>query len=263
MATLTRHSKYFARRAVLPRPLFERVAVIAALVLVLAVNWLANALPLGGLQTGEVSALYESYFTPAGFTFAIWGVIYTGLLLYAGYQLFPGRADEASLVVVGRLFVGNCLLNSAWLFAWHYQALGVSMLLMLGILATLAFIYRNIAAGGEASLLVSIPFTLYLAWICVATLANASALQTSLGLNDVLLSHVHWTVAKIALAAAVGATVSILRRDFVFVLVVAWAAYGISAKQVGVPVVYGASLTASILGVFLAVISFARSLQSR
>ncbi len=103
------------------RSVAERTGVIAALVLVLTVNWLANALPLGGLQTGQVSALYESYFTPAGFTFAIWGVIYTGLLLYAIYQALPARRDEARLAGIGRLFVVNSLLNCAWLFAWHWQ----------------------------------------------------------------------------------------------------------------------------------------------
>jgi len=240
------------------RSLVERVAVLAALALVLVVNWMANALPLGGLRTGEVSALYESYFTPAGFTFAIWGVIYTGLLVYAIYQVFPGRRDEARLGFIGRLFVINCILNSAWLYAWHYQVLGLSVLLMLCVLVTLVLVYRRLGERDETSLLVRIPFTVYLAWICVATLANVSALQTSLQLNDALLSHVHWTLAKIALAGAVGAMVCVIRRDFAFMLVVAWAAYGIAAKQVAVPEVHGAALAVSMLGVLLAIFTLFR-----
>ncbi len=236
---------------------------MAALMLVLGVNWLANALPLGGLQTGEVSALYESYFTPAGFTFAIWGVIYTGLLLYAIYQLFPGRFDEVRLTIIGRLFVGNCLLNSVWLFAWHYQALGLSLLVMLGILVTLVLIYRQLGKWGETSLLVHIPFTLYLAWICVATLANISALQTEMQMNDTVLTHIHWTVSKIGLAAAIGAAVCILRRDIPFILVVAWAAFGISVKQVEVPVVHGAALLVVLLGALLAIFTLVRILLRR
>lgn len=245
------------------RSLIERTAVVAALVLVLAVNWLANALPLGGVKTGQVSALYESYFTPASFTFSIWGVIYTGLLLYAIYQSFPGRQGEERLCYIGRLFVINCVLNSAWLFAWHYQALALSLILMLCVLATLVFAYSHLGEWGEVSLLVRIPFTLYLAWICVATLANVSALQTSLQLNDALFSHVHWTLGKIALAGTVGATVCLLRRDVAFVLVVAWAAYGIAGKQVGVPEVHGAALAVSILGLMLAVLTCIRVVQRR
>jgi hypothetical protein len=240
------------------RSIAERAAVVAALVLVLAVNWLANALPLGGMQTGEVSALYESYFTPAGFTFAIWGVIYAGLVLYTIYQAFPARRDEARLLPVGRLFVINCILNAAWLFAWHYQFIGLSMLLMLCVLATLVGIYRHLGARGDTSGLVRIPFTLYLAWICVATLANASALQTAFDGNDILLSHVNWTLLKIALAGAVGAIVCVLRRDVVFVLVVAWAAYGIASKQAAVPEVHGAALTVSALAVLVAVFTLVR-----
>lgn len=240
------------------RSLLERAAVPAALVLVLVVNWLANALPLGGLQTGEVSALYESFFTPAGFTFAIWGVIYTGLLLYAVYQALPNRTDEERLVSIGQLFVLNCLFNSAWLFAWHYQYLGISMLLMLAILATLVLTYRKLGEWGDTSLLVRIPFTLYLAWICVATLANVSALQTSLDLNDTGLSHVQWTLVKIAVAGAVGASVCLLKRDMLFVLVIAWAAFGIASKQVDVPEVQGAALAVSALMIMLGLVSGVR-----
>ena len=241
------------------RSVLERAGVIAALVLVLTVNWAANALPLGGVRTGEVSALYSSYFTPASITFAIWSVIYAGLLVYAVYQALPERRDEARLTPIGRLFIANCVLNSSWLFAWHYQLLGLSLVLMLCVLATLVLTYRHLGSRLDVSLLVRIPFTLYLAWICVATLANASAVQTSLQWNDVLLSHVHWTLAKIALAAAVGTTVCLLRRDPLFVLVLAWAAYGIAIKQVAVPEVHGAALTVSVLGVLLAVFTLTRA----
>ena len=247
----------------MPRSLAERGSVLAALVLVLTVNWLANALPLGGLQTGQVSALYESYFTPAGFTFAIWAVIYTGLLCYAIYQSLPGRSDESQLRPIGRLFVVNSLLNSAWLFAWHYQLLGLSLLLMVCVLATLVMVYRRLGDWGQTSLWVRIPFTLYLAWICVATLANASALQTALQFNDLVLSHVHWTQFKIALAGAVGATVCVLRRDMAFILVIAWAAFGIASKQVAIPEVHGAALTVSLLGVTLAIITLVRIIKHR
>lgn len=245
------------------RSVGERAAVVAALVLVIIVNWLANALPLGGLGTGEVSALYESSFTPAGFTFAIWGVIYTGLLLYAAYQALPARRDEARLAPIGRLFVVNSLLNCAWLFAWHWQYIAVCMLLMLGLLITLVLVYRRLGDWGDTSMLVRIPFTLYLAWICVATLANVSALQTAWGLNDSLLSQVHWTLLKLALAGAVGAMVCVARRDPVFMLVVAWAAWGIASKQVGVAEVHGAALSLAALGVLLAGFTLLRAVVRR
>ncbi|MEM1112248.1 MAG: TspO/MBR family protein [Pseudomonadota bacterium] len=239
------------------RSIRERVSVIAALVLVIAVNAAANVVPIAGLQTGEVSAMYASYFTPAGITFAIWSVIYSGLILYAIYQVFPQRRGEARLATIGRLFSLNCVLNSVWLFAWHYQYLGISLGLMLCILATLVMIYRHLGSGADVSLLVRVPFTLYLAWICVATLANLSALQTALDWNDALLSHEAWTLIKLAFAAAVGAAVCLLRRDPLFVLVIAWAAYGISVKQAEVPEVYGAAVAVSAIGVMLAAFTLA------
>ena len=67
---------------------------IVALVVVVLVNALANGLPLGGQSTGEVSAKYESLFTPAGYAFAIWGLIYLALFAFVIYQAGPRRPPE-------------------------------------------------------------------------------------------------------------------------------------------------------------------------
>jgi hypothetical protein len=225
---------------------------------VIFVNWLANSLPIGGVRTGEVSALYESLFTPAGFTFAIWGVIYTSLLIYAIYQAMPGQNNSVLLRDVGRLFIVNSLLNCAWLFAWHMQLLLVSLLVMTAILLSLIMIYRRLLREGGVSLILSLPFSIYLAWICVATIANISAWQTAMELNDAVLSSIHWTLVKLAIAAAIGSGVVLLKRDIPFVLVVGWAAYGISVKQAAIPEVYGASLTLVAVTLILSAFTLAR-----
>lgn len=240
------------------RTQIDRYGVVTALVLVLIVNWLANWLPIGGLGTGEVSALYESLFTPAGFTFAIWGVIYTGLLIYAIYQALPGQSGSIMLRDVGRLFIVNSLLNCVWLVAWHMQFLGTSLLIMLAILISLILTYRRLQQSDTVSAVVSLPFSIYLAWICVASLANVSALQTAMDMNDLGLTSLQWTLVKIAIAGAIGSAMVLLKRDVAFVLVIGWAAYGISAKQVATPEIYGAALTLSILAVLLALFAVAR-----
>lgn len=240
------------------RTRIDRYGVITALALVIIVNWLANWLPIGGLGTGEVSALYESLFTPAGFTFAIWGVIYTGLLIYAIYQALPAQAGSLILRDVGRLFIVNSLLNCIWLVAWHMQFIGTSLLIMLAILFSLILIYRRLQQSNSVSPLVSLPFSIYLAWICVASLANISALQTAMDMNDVGLNALHWTLMKIAIAGAIGSAMVLLKRDIAFILVIGWAAYGISVKQAATPEIYGAALTLVILAVILSLFAVAR-----
>jgi len=218
---------------------------IAAFIFVLGINGLANGLPIGGQTTGEISAKYPSLFTPAGFTFSIWGLIYLGLLVYVVYQALPAQRDNEQLAKISLPFKLNCVANGLWIFAWHNDLLILSLILMLGILLTLVQIFRGLDA--EVGLIVKFPFSLYTGWITVATIANISAAQTGFDLNDVGLSAIQWTWLKLAVAGAIGAIVIAHTRNVVYVLVVAWAAFGIYSKQAATPEVAGAAITLSLL----------------
>ena len=182
----------------------DRVGNVAALVIVLIVNGLASGLPLGGQTTGQVSAKYPSLFTPAGFTFAIWGIIYLSLIAFVIYQALPGQRNSQTIAKITPLFVVNCMSNAAWIFAWHYDFLWLSLLLMVVTLLTLVQIYRLLSAAGEPDsitewLCLRLPFALYTGWITVATIANISVLQTANGWDDAGLSAVDWTLLKLAM----------------------------------------------------------------
>lgn len=224
---------------------------IAAFTAVLVMNWMANALPLGGQTTGEISAKYPSLFTPSGSTFAIWGLIYFSLLVYVIYQALPAQRDNAKLASLSVPFKLNCVVNAVWIYFWHYDLLVLSLLAMLVILASLVVIFRRLDAAD--SLLVSFPFSVYTGWITVATIANISVLQTAYGLNDWGLSAVQWTWLKLAVAGAIGATVIANTRNVLYVLVIAWAAFGIYTKQAATPAVAGAAITLTLLALLLAV----------
>lgn len=240
------------------RSVIDRVGNLAAFVTVIIVNGLASGLPLGGQTTGEISAKYPSLFTPAGFTFAIWGLIYLSLAAFVIYQALPGQRNSQTIAKITPLFVANCLANAAWIFAWHYDLLWLSLLLMVVTLLTLVQIYRLLSAAGKPAsvtewLFLRLPFALYTGWITVATIANISVLQTANGWDEAGLSAVDWTLLKLALAGAIGATVILRARDIAYVLVIAWAAFGIASKQVATPEVVGAATTLSVLAVILAV----------
>ena len=174
-----------------PRSLTERLLNVLAYVLMIVVNTLANALPIGGQTTGEVSARYPSLFIPAGYVFSIWGLIYLLLLGFVIYQALPAQSRNSRLRAIHKPFLFSCAANAAWIFSWHYNQVLLSFALMLGLLTSLVFIYRHNQVyvnqqtmrahhRGIVYLCVCLPFSVYTAWICVATLANLSALQLAL-----------------------------------------------------------------------------------
>ena len=238
---------------------------ILALAVTIAVNVLANALPIAGKTTGQVSDKYFSLFTPAGFTFSIWGLIYAALIAFVVYQALPAQRQDESLARLGVPFRISCVANALWLVTWHLEWLVPSLMLMLLLLAMLVRIYRtldSVDAGFARRWLVQAPFSLYLGWISVATIANASAVQTALYWNDLGLDATTWTLAKLALAAAIACVVSLRRRDVVFPLVVAWAAWGIASGQADVPAVAGAAMTVMLVAALVAVFELQRRLRT-
>lgn len=230
---------------------------IAAFLLVVIVNVLSNALPINGQSMSEISAGYSSLFTPAGFTFSIWGVIYLTLLVFVIYQALPSQRGNLLIARISRLFQINCGANAGWLLAWHYDLLGLSLIIMFVLLGTLILIYRALLPEMDSAsigqhLALHLPFSLYTGWITVATIANISTVQTGNGWDSVGLTAVNWTLLKIAVAGAIGATVVLRYRDPIFVLVVAWAAYGIAAMQSATPTVAGAATSLALLSLLLA-----------
>ncbi len=241
------------------RPLSDWGGNIAAFMLVVVFNIMSNALPINGQTMPEISAKYPSLFTPAGFTFSIWGLIYLALLLFVVYQALPSQRNNETVAGISRLFQANCLANASWIVAWHYDLLNVSLLIMLVLLVTLVLIYRRLLGAIERAsltrhLLLHLPFSLYTGWITLATIANLSAVQTGNGWDNIGLTAVSWTLLKLALAGTIGATIVLRFGDAVFVLVVAWAAYGISVMQSATPAVSGAATTLSLLALMLAAV---------
>ncbi|MEP0987664.1 TspO/MBR family protein [Ekhidna sp.] len=245
----------------------SRVIPIFSLGVVLLVNFLANYLPIGGRTTGDVSDAYPTLFTPAGFTFSIWGVIYLFLIAYVVYQFLSRNTDRKIFDRINRHFVVNCAANTLWIFAWHYELITLALVLMIVILSSLIGIYRHILPGKVQGfrdrLFIKTPFSLYLGWITVATLANISIEQVVIGMDDWLLTNTVWVFVELALAGAI-ATVMIIRyRDPIFGAVVAWAAYGITEKQTSYPEVAGAAAAVMILVLVILIIEGIRSVIYR
>lgn len=198
---------------------------------VLAVNALANALPLNNKTTGELSDRYVNLFVPAGITFSIWGVIYILLLMMVIYGFLNKREDLSKQRYVMSL---NFILNIAWIFFWHYEQVFLSwgvMLLLLGTLIKADRFTLPKALSLREKVFLVLPVHVYLGWISVATIANTTALLVSLNWQGWGLSEVFWTLFVMS-AAFILAIVMLLReKNAPFALVIIWAFLGIIIKR--------------------------------
>ena len=177
----------------------------------LAVNALANILPINGLNTGQVSDRYPSLFTPAGLTFSIWTVIY--LLLLGFVVLSWRRKHDKSITRLLPWFIASCVLNMSWIWVWHHLLVGFSVVIMLVMLAVqivlFRIIHRQYRESREEQVFIALPFTIYLAWISVATIANVSAWLTAQGWKGGYLSPDAWTVVMMSIAAILAGKVTL------------------------------------------------------
>ena len=209
---------------------------------VIAVNALANILPINGMNTGQVSGFYPNAFVPAGFTFSIWGVIYCMLLSYTiAFTYFTIKRSQYEKVFafierINPYFLTTCVLNMAWIIAWHYLQIELSVLIMLLFLITLIQLFLKSRTGiydltKTQRLLLDTPFMVYLGWISVATIANSTALLVSYQFNGFGLAPMYWSVIMILIALILSAVMLKKYQVGSFALVVAWAFWGIRARQ--------------------------------
>ena len=195
--------------------------------LVLAMNYLANALPINGKNTGELSDQYPNLFVPAGVTFSIWGLIYLLLLIVCLIQ-FRKQYDDL-MNKLSTWFMINCVLNAGWILAWHYEYVAVSLFIMLGILFTLVAMVKILHQ--DTPVLMQVAFGIYLGWICIATIANVTALLVTMGWSGFGLSQEVWTMIMIVVGSFLASAAMIRLGNPFMALSLLWAFLGIIIKR--------------------------------
>ncbi len=229
----------------------EKVLVIVSSLAMILVNILANTLPLGGVTTGEVSGLFPTAITPAGYTFVIWTVIYAGLIGFSIFQALPAQEDnEAVRIVRGPIILSN-LANIAWIFLWHHLDIRWSLLAITGLLAALAYAYIQVdripaRTEGEWWLL-RVPLSVYMGWVTVATVVNTAVTLVYLGWNGGSLPDPTWGMLVLAVVALLCAALSLYQADLPLGLTFIWALVGIARGQANLPLVPSMALIAVVM----------------
>jgi hypothetical protein len=212
------------------------IAVFATII----INALANIIPIGGNYTADISDNIPNLFVPAGLTFAIWGVIYVLILLFAGYQLADlfGKIETKSDYInkISFWFILASIGNIVWIFLWHYEQILLSMIPILVLFISLLMTYLRLNIGkSDASkkerYFIHLPISVYLGWLTVATIANATAVLVTLDVGGLILGEVLWTILVIVVAMIITLLVIYQRYDVGYSLVIIWALLGIVIKQ--------------------------------
>lgn len=243
----------------------RQVIVVVFVIATIVVNGLATALPLNEQTTGEISDRFQVYFVPAGYVFSIWGLIYLGLGAYAIYQALPARSDNPRLKRIGYFFVLSSLANIAWIFLWHYEQFPLTLVAMLTLLVSLIIIYLRLEIGrarvpASERWFVQIPFSIYLGWITVATIANATSLLDYLNWGGWGIRPEVWAVIMLIAGLVIGSAVSLTRGDVAYMLVLIWAFVGIAVKHQGTALVATTAwITSGLVLVMLVVGAILRS----
>lgn len=209
-----------------------KAATLLAYATMVAVNYLAVLLPLGGRSTGQISDNYQNLFAPAGYAFSIWGLIYILLGIYSVYQL--RRKNDELVEKVDRFFIANAFLNASWIFAWHYNIIWLSVIIMIALLITLikiADIFSQHTITPKETLIVRLPFSIYFGWITVATIANITVFLVSIGWNGFGFSDSFWTLVVLSVGALIGSWRMFHDRFIPYGLVLIWAYSAILYKH--------------------------------
>ena len=225
---------------------------VAAFAVTVIVNALANILPINGQQTGAISDRFEVFVIPAGYVFSIWGVIYLLLAAFTIDQARPSRADDATLRRLGYLPLLTGVLNTAWLLLFQYEVFVLTVPVMIGLLVTLIRINaitfadrRRLRDLGRWT--IRLPFSVYLGWITVATIANIAQTLDSLGFDAFGIAPT--LVASVVLLLGLAIAIVFVWRfaDLAYGAVIVWAYVGIAVKEASTPLVPWVAVGGAVL----------------
>jgi benzodiazapine receptor len=246
-----------------------RWANVVAFVFTIIINGLAGSTTLiGGVNTAFISDSNPTLITPAGFTFAIWGAIYILLGVFVVYQALPSQKEKQYHKQIGWLFVLISLANIAWLFLWQYNLVTLALPVIILFLIGLILIYKRLGIGKaqvplKEKLAIHTPFSVYLGWLTIATIANVAVAGVSVNWDGFGIGPETWGILIIIIALLLTLIVTATRKEIAYGLVIVWALFGIMSKQTNTNIVSVAEVSAVVILIAIAAVAILKILKSR
>jgi hypothetical protein len=241
----------------------RQFAIFVAILGSIVFNTLSNFFPLNGINVGQLSntVFAAVQIIPANYAFAIWGLIYLGLIAFAIYQFQPAQRQNPILQRSGYLLVFASLAQCAWIYFFLARLFPLSVIAMLGILLPLIGLYQRLGVGQrrvsrQEQWFIHIPISIYLGWITVATVVNVAIALYSINWNGWGITPPIWTVIMMIVSTAIASLVCIQRHDIAYTLVIVWALVAIAIRQIDIPLIAVAGV---VMAIVLLLISFSQS----
>jgi hypothetical protein len=235
-----------------------------SVILIITINSLANIIPFNGKYTGELSDQIPNLFVPSGITFSIWGVIYFLLICFGIFQILNIFSKKEInnfdyINKIGYIFILSCIANIIWIFLWHYEQVLLSLFFMIILLLSLISIYLRLNIGKsnikfKEKIFIHIPFSIYLGWITVATIANITAILVKLNVGQLFLGEDIWTILMIIIAGLLTIIILMKRKDIAYSLVIIWALLGIALKRFSDDPIYGIKTNIAYTSIIIIII---------
>ncbi|MGN6444329.1 tryptophan-rich sensory protein [Amnibacterium sp.] len=252
------------------RDVVRVVVVIGSLVLALVGSAIGSG-AFGGTPiqdaAGGALAADATLLAPGTGAFQIWSVIYTGLLAYAVYQALPAQRARARQRRIGALAAASLLLNAAWILSIQFGLLALSVPVIVALLAVLVAIVLRLgpAEGTADRVLLDGVFGLYLGWVTIATVANATALLQQAGFTGFGIAPTAWAVLVLVVAAVIGVLAAFGDGARVGpALSLAWGLAWIAiARATGEPQSAAVSVAAAVAAVLVLAVAIVLRLRAR
>jgi hypothetical protein len=246
--------------------LLRQVTTFVAIIGSILVNTFSNFYPLNGVNIGDLSntLFSEVKVTPANYAFAIWGLIYIGLIAFAIYQLQPTQRYNPRLQRSGYLLAFACVSQCVWIYLFLDRFFLASIIPMFGILLSLIGTYQRLGIGQQSvsrqeRWFIHIPISIYLGWITVASVVNVAIALYSINWNGWGMPSTLWTVMMMIVSALIAALMTIQGHDTAYRLVIVWALVAIAVRQIDTPFI---TMTGAVLAIILILVNLVVKLTS-
>ncbi len=230
---------------------------VTALVMVVA-NTAFNVVSerLGDQSMRAITERYDNAFVPAGWAFSIWGIIYLAFIAYAVVGLLPKMRSQTLFDRTAMPLALVNLLASAWIIAFKAEIMGLSQGIIMAMVVLGALGYREVyrtRREGKVSGWALVPWSLFLAWVCVATIAQTTISFVAAGWDGAPLDGATWASIMMVVALVLCVALSFVHRDFVIPVVFGWALLALWDANRGV----AATGTSADVALASAVVAFA------
>jgi len=236
----------------------RQILVPVATIGVIFVNYLAGTGRINNVTPEVISDKYPTFITPAGYAFAIWSLIYLGMIAFSIYQLLPSQADNPRFRAIRTVYILNCVANCAWIYLWHYEQIIAALGVIFLLLATLVYInlkLQNTETAAEAWLS-KIPFSIYFGWVTVASILNATIALVYLGVTTTDFTAQVLGASLIIIAVILGILMRFKLNLTAYPVAVAWALTAIAVAHGGKTIIVVTSAIAVIILLVTALSAF-------